>query len=188
MTANNERWKTRGWRLEGDLSTSVNNLIHTISTTRTRASVGFAGRFPRINKAYYLYYEIFVPVICCSSRNKSGPPPWSTEERHRLIKRVRGALYRRAHAINTLPVRQLGGLEAFCGYGGAELVEHLERRWRQGCLICGAPFTGEPFEICHIDPLAEATDGIRLRELMELPNIGLSHISCNRRLGARPIR
>lgn len=127
-------------------------------------------------------------MVSCSSRNKSGPPPWSTEDRNRLIKRVRKALYQRARAINTLPVGQLGGLEAFCGYAGAELLEHLERRWLQGCLICGAPFAGEPFEICHIDPLAEAQDGIRLRELMELPNIGLSHIRCNRRLGTRPLR
>lgn len=105
----------------------------------------------------------------------------------KLVNRVRTMLTGRARRLNTLPVGDLGGL-AICGYTAGELLEHLEVRHRQGCLLCGAPFSrGECFEVCHIDP-REAHDGAELVELMQLTNIGLSHISCNRRLGRRPLR
>jgi hypothetical protein len=128
-------------------------------------------------------------TLNCSSRNNGGTaPPWSSEAATNLVARVRRHLTRRARDIGTLPIRQLGGLEAFVGYTNAELLEHLETRWRQGCLICGRAIEeADRFEICHIDP-REARDALELMELMRLPNLGLSHIRCNRRLGTRPLR
>lgn len=113
-------------------------------------------------------------------------PPWSKAQRDRLVKRVRIAVHTRAKKLD---IRPLGPMLDFVGYGGAELVEHLERRHRQGCLVCGNDLApGEPFEICHIDPLCEAIDAGRLAALMQLSNLGLAHVSCNVRLGARPVR
>ncbi len=77
----------------------------------------------------------------------------------------------------------------FAGYNGRMIVDHLERRHAQGCLICGNEIANdERFEVCHIDPLAGARDRGSLARLMALDNIGLSHVSCNLRLGTRPVR
>ncbi len=115
-----------------------------------------------------------------------GAPPWSKLERQRLVQRVRTLADHRAKSIDCLP---LGPLWAFVGYQRDELLDHLLRRHRQGCLICGDIFARDDrFEICHIDPLAEATNGVTLQRLMALTNIGLAHIECNMRLGARRLQ
>lgn len=120
------------------------------------------------------------------ARNKiAHGPPWSQAQRARLVRRVRRAAHHRARKLDVLP---LGPMLDFVGYNGAELVEHLERRHAQGCLVCGNDIApGEPFEICHIDPLACALDAGRLVTLMQLSNIGLAHVACNVRLGSRPL-
>lgn len=116
----------------------------------------------------------------------TGGPPWSAAERELLVARVRSAVHRRARRLDVLP---LGPMLDFVGYGGAELVEHLERRHAQGCLVCGNDLApDEPFEICHIDPLACALDAGRLVTLMQLSNIGLAHVACSVRLGKSPLR
>ena len=100
--------------------------------------------------------------------------------------RVRRAANLRAAKLDTAPI---GPMANFVGYNGAQLVEHLQRRHAQGCLICGNDLVpGEVFEICHIDPLVEATDAAHLAALMALSNIGLAHVACNVRLAARPLR
>ena len=115
----------------------------------------------------------------------TGGPPWSSAQRDRLVKRVRIAVHTRAKKLD---IRPLGPILDFVGYGGADLIKHLERRHLQGCLVCGNDLApGEPFEICHIDPLAGADDAGRLAALMQLSNIGLAHVDCNVRLGARPV-
>lgn len=100
-----------------------------------------------------------------------------------LIHRLRHLAYQAAERIGLLP---LGPLWAFVGYDRAELLEHLERRHLQGCLICGQELDGRPV-VCHIDPLGAAHDGASLQRLMALENFGFGHDSCNRRLGARSI-
>lgn len=121
-----------------------------------------------------------------SSRNSVGAPPWSADDRDRVVQHVQQLAHQRAADLDLLP---LGPLAAFVGYDGAELASHLERRHRQGCLICGAPLaTDERFEICCIDPLHQATGGATLQTLMALTNIGLAHVDCKTRQADRPLR
>ena len=121
-----------------------------------------------------------------AQRNLVGPPPWSKEDRNRLVQRVRRLANQRATKLAEGPI---GPMEDFVGYDGAALVAHLADRYEQGCLICGNDITAaERFEVCHIDPLALAFDPSSLAALMALSNIGLSHIACNVRLGPRPLR
>ncbi len=119
-------------------------------------------------------------------RNTVGPPPWSTRDRNQLVARVRRATNFRAKKLG---IGRIGSMKSFVGYNGAELVAHLERRHLQGCLICGHDLApAEPFEICHISPLSTAHDPARLVAMMALPNIGLAHVACNARLGARSVQ
>ena len=88
-----------------------------------------------------------------------------------------------------LDIGTVGPMLDFVGYTGDALVDHLMARHRQGCLICGDDLAhDEPFEICHIEPLRDATDAASLARLMALDNTGLAHARCNRRLGGRPLR
>lgn len=181
-------WKTGGWRaaaLEASgFPPSIHALCTMISTQRSQRRRGLGYVFRVFNAPSATTVRNM--TLDCSSRNNA--PPWSSADAANLVARVRRHLSRRAQYLGTLPVRQLGGLEDFIGYTADELVEHLERRWLQGCLICGRQLeAGVGFEVCHIDP-REAHDGAELVELMRLTNLGLSHISCNRRLGLKPIR
>ncbi|KKL00857.1 hypothetical protein LCGC14_2628290 [marine sediment metagenome] len=121
-----------------------------------------------------------------AARNKIGPPPWSADDRHRLARRVRVLAHQRAASLGLGPI---GPMLKFAGHNGGMIVDHLGRRYAQGCLICGNEIAeGERFEVCHIDPLAAAHDLGSLARLMAMDNIGLSHVACNLRLRARPIR
>lgn len=168
----------------GRFPTMVHNSIHRFSTRRSQCRRGLGYVF-RVFHAPSATTMSSMTLDWSSSRKA---PAWSSEEAAELVARVRRHLSRRARDIGTLPVRQLGGLEGLVGYNATELLEHLERRLLQGCLICGRQLeAGERFEVCHIDPRV-ARDGAELVELMRLTNLGLSHISCNRRLGSRPLR
>lgn len=117
-------------------------------------------------------------------RRRIGAPPFSKREQQTLVNRVMGLGRQRAKVISMLP---LGPFWSFVGYSRADLIAHLERRHRQGCILCGADHPGDRPVIVHIDPLALAFNGVSLQKLMQLSNIGLGHARCNRKLGTNPL-
>jgi hypothetical protein len=68
------------------------------------------------------------------------------------------------------------------------LVQHIEKCFGGGCVICGGMISVEnPWHLAHLKPISYAKNMKDVINLFQLKNLSVAHPSCNIKLGAKDL-